>query len=623
MPQGIDGLKIQKKDFDFMYFDELDLNDNVLDALYDMRFETCTPVQEQCIPEILAGKDVLGVAQTGTGKTAAYLLPVLSKLDDGGYPKDAINCVIMSPTRELAQQIDQAMQGFGYYLNDVSSVAIYGGNDGNRYDQELKSLTLGADVVIATPGRLISHISMGNADFSKVSFFILDEADRMLDMGFSEDIKKIAQLLPPTCQTIMFSATMPDKIEDLAKTLLKDPVIIKLAVSKPAEKIKQSAYVCYETQKLGIIQDIFKQGDLKRVIIFSGKKQKVKAINRALQRMHVNSGEMHSDLDQAERDQMLYKFKSGQIDVLVATDIVARGIDIDDIAMVINFDVPHDAEDYVHRIGRTARADRDGVAITFINEEDVHYFKQIEKLLEKEVEKTPLPEELGEGPEYKEGRGQRTTAKSRRRKNRDATAHKRKPRNNENERKPKQPKEPKEATQAENAPKQEAAVENKADEKKQNRRRQPRNKSGNEGENNAKAGNNAGNGKDAKAGNGKAGNRRDAKATNNNKDSKAGNGKEAKAGNGKEAKAGNGKDAKAGNAKDAKAGNTKDTKAGNGNKQRHKKPRQPKKEGEAAPMVSTKYSKTAGMSPVVNPSKDSTLKQILKKPLSWIKKLSK
>ena len=599
-------------------FEDFGLPENILHSLQHIKFETPTPIQEQAIPVILQGHDVLGSAQTGTGKTAAYLLPVLSKLDDGGYPKDAINCVIMSPTRELAQQIDQAMQGFGYYLNDVSSVAIYGGNDGNRYDQELKSLTLGADVVIATPGRLISHISMGNADFSKVSFFILDEADRMLDMGFSEDIKKIAQLLPPTCQTIMFSATMPDKIEDLAKTLLKDPVIIKLAVSKPAEKIKQSAYVCYETQKLGIIQDIFKQGDLKRVIIFSGKKQKVKAINRALQRMHVNSGEMHSDLDQAERDQMLYKFKSGQIDVLVATDIVARGIDIDDIAMVINFDVPHDAEDYVHRIGRTARADRDGVAITFINEEDVHYFKQIEKLLEKEVEKTPLPEELGEGPEYKEGRGQRTSAKSRRRKNRDATAHKRKPRNNENERKPKQPKEPKEATQAENAPKQDAAVENKADEKKQNRRRQPRNKSGNEGENNAKAGNNnnakaennAGNGKDAKTGNGKdgkAGNRRDAKATNNNKDSKAGNGKEAKAGN----------------AKDAKAGNTKDAKAGNGNKQRHKKPRQPKKEGEAAPMVSTKYSKTAGMSPVVNPSKDSTLKQILKKPLSWIKKLGK
>lgn len=384
-----------------MYFDELDLNDNVLDALYDMHFETCTPVQEQCIPEILKGNDVLGVAQTGTGKTAAYLLPILSKLDDGGYPKDTINCVIMSPTRELAQQIDQAMQGFGYYLNGISSLAIYGGNDGNRYEQELRSLSMGADVIIATPGRLLSHLTMGNADFSKVSFFVLDEADRMLDMGFSEDIKKIAKHLPPTCQTIMFSATMPEKIEELAKTLLKNPVEIKIAVSKPAEKIKQSAYVCYEDQKMGIIKDIFKQGDLKRVIIFSGKKQKVKLINRALQKMNINCGEMHSDLEQVQRDEIMYKFKSGQTDVLVATDIVARGIDIDDITMVINFDVPRDAEDYVHRIGRTARADRDGVAITFINEADIAYFKQIEKLLEKEIEKVELPAELGKGPEYK------------------------------------------------------------------------------------------------------------------------------------------------------------------------------------------------------------------------------
>lgn len=384
-----------------MYFDELDLNDNVLDALYDMHFETCTPVQEQCIPEILKGNDVLGVAQTGTGKTAAYLLPILSKLDDGGYPKDTINCVIMSPTRELAQQIDQAMQGFGYYLNGVSSLAIYGGNDGNRYEQELRSLSMGADVIIATPGRLLSHLTMGNADFSKVSFFVLDEADRMLDMGFSEDIKKIAKHLPPTCQTIMFSATMPEKIEELAKTLLKNPVEIKIAVSKPAEKIRQSAYVCYEDQKMGIIKDIFKQGGLKRVIIFSGKKQKVKLINRALQKMNINCGEMHSDLEQAQRDEIMYKFKSGQTDVLVATDIVARGIDIDDISMVINFDVPRDAEDYVHRIGRTARADRDGVAITFISEADIVYFKQIEKLLEKEIEKVALPEELGKGPEYR------------------------------------------------------------------------------------------------------------------------------------------------------------------------------------------------------------------------------
>ena len=454
-----------------MYFDELELNDNVLDALYDMRFDTCTPVQEKCIPEILEGHDVLGVAQTGTGKTAAYLLPVLSKLDDGGYPKDAINCVIMSPTRELAQQIDQAMQGFGYYLQDVSSVAVYGGNDGNRYDQELKSLRMGADVVIATPGRLITHISLGNVDLSKVSFFILDEADRMLDMGFSEDINTIASKLPKTCQTIMFSATMPEKIEELAKTLLKDPVEIKLAVSKPVEKIKQEAYVCYETQKMTIIKDIFKAGDMKRVIVFSGSKMKVKQLAAALQQIGINCGAMHSDLEQAERDDVMFKFKSGQFDVLVATDIVARGIDIDDIEMVINYDVPHDTEDYVHRIGRTARANRDGRAITFVNEEDQYWFQQIEKFLEKVVEKMPLPEGCGEGPEYiklnkpskrnnsrkgkggKQGRNNsngnrgdnnngegksKTSAKSRRQKDRDQTSHKRKP-NKPNERQEKTP----------------------------------------------------------------------------------------------------------------------------------------------------------------------------------------
>ena len=489
-----------------MYFDELELNDNVLDALYDMRFDTCTPVQEKCIPEILDGHDVLGVAQTGTGKTAAYLLPVLSKLDDGGYPKDAINCVIMSPTRELAQQIDQAMQGFGYYLQGVSSVAVYGGNDGNRYDQELKSLRMGADVVIATPGRLITHISLGNVDLSKVSFFILDEADRMLDMGFSEDINTIASKLPKTCQTIMFSATMPEKIEELAKTLLKDPVEIKLAVSKPAEKIKQEAYVCYETQKMTIIKEIFKAGDMKRVIVFSGSKMKVKQLAAALQQIGINCGAMHSDLEQAERDDVMFKFKSGQYDVLVATDIVARGIDIDDIEMVINYDVPHDTEDYVHRIGRTARANRDGRAITFVNEEDQYWFQQIEKFLEKVVEKMPLPEGCGEGPEYiklnkpkknngrggkggkqgGKGRGKngenrnkknaenknngengkngnegnnansegktKTSAKSRRQKDRDQTSHKRKP-NKPNDRKEKNPRNNSENGELPNAPK--------------------------------------------------------------------------------------------------------------------------------------------------------------------------
>lgn len=471
-----------------MKFEELELNNNVLDALYDMRFDTCTPVQEKCIPEILKGRDVLGVAQTGTGKTAAYLLPIMSKIDSGNYPEDAINCLIMSPTRELAQQIDQAMQGFGYYLQGVSSVAVYGGNDGNRYDQELKSLRMGADVVIATPGRFISHMSLGNVDLSKVSFFVLDEADRMLDMGFSEDIMTIAKGLPKTCQTIMFSATMPDKINELARTLLKNPVEVKLAVSKPAEKIKQTAYVCHETQKLGIIKNIFKQGDLKRVIIFCGAKQKVKQVSQALKRMKINCSEMHSDLDQAQRDEVMFQFKSGQIDVLVATDILSRGIDIDDIAMVINYDVPHDAEDYVHRIGRTARADRDGAAITLVSKDDIYYFQQIEKFLEKEVEKVELPEELGEAPDYTaDGKPQRkrSSAKSVRRKNRDQTAHKRKPRRNKNEQRPKkrdaeseQTNEKQTQERSKTADKQPAKNRQKSNKRNNNRRKQQNNTDG-------------------------------------------------------------------------------------------------------------------------------------------------
>lgn len=384
-----------------MDFYDLDLSDNTLDAIDAMGWTSCTPIQEKCIPEIITGKDVLGIAQTGTGKTAAYLLPILSMLDEEDFPEESINCVIMSPTRELAQQIDQAMQGFSYYMDSVSSVAVYGGNDGSRYDQEYKSMKMGADVIIATPGRLISHINMGNVDLSKVSFFVLDEADRMLDMGFYEDIISIAKLLPTNCQTIMFSATMPQKIEDLAKNILKNPAIIKLAVSKPAEKIKQMACVCHENQKIGVLKDIFKTYGQKRVIIFSSSKLKVKEINKNLRMHNINSGEMHSDLMQSQRDEVMYAFKTGQVDVLVATDIVARGIDIDDISMVINFDVPHDSEDYVHRIGRTARADHDGIAITLVRGKEVGKFMQIEKFLGHEVDKIPLPKGLGKAPEYK------------------------------------------------------------------------------------------------------------------------------------------------------------------------------------------------------------------------------
>jgi superfamily II DNA/RNA helicase len=385
-----------------MEFEQLYLTDNILDALDDMRFTTCTPIQEKCIPLILDGKDVIGIAQTGTGKTAAYLLPILSLIDEGELPDDKVNCLIMCPTRELAQQIDQAMVGFSYYLDNVNSVAVYGGNDGSRFLTETNALKMGANVVIATPGRLLSHIQMGHVDLSDISFFVLDEADRMLDMGFSDDILKISKLLPKSRQTVMFSATMPEKIEMLAKQLMTEPDVVKIAVSKPAEKIRQTAYLCHENQKIGLLRHLFEEQSLKRVIIFCGSKIKVKEIKRMLSQKKISCAEMHSDLTQQQRDETMYDFKIGKIDILVATDIVARGIDIDDISTVINFDVPHDAEDYVHRIGRTARAERSGLAITLVRGKEVGAFMNIEKFLNRSIEKLELPESLGKGPEYKE-----------------------------------------------------------------------------------------------------------------------------------------------------------------------------------------------------------------------------
>lgn len=382
-----------------MKFSELDLEDEVLDALDAMHFDECTPVQEQSIPYILEGRDLISVAQTGTGKTAAYLLPILSRLLGDDHLEGAVNCLIMSPTRELAQQIDQQMDGFSYFL-PFNSVPVYGGNDGMRFGQEKKGLMQGADVVIATPGRLISHLALGYVDLSKVSYFVLDEADRMLDMGFFDDIMQIVKYLPENRQTIMFSATMPDNIRKLTKQILHNPAEVKLAVSKPADKILQNAYICYENQKLGIIHSLFQEQGPEKCIIFASSKLKVKEATKALRAMKMNVGEMHSDLDQAQRDEVMHDFKIGKIDILVATDIVARGIDIDDIRLIINYDVPHDSEDYVHRIGRTARADKDGVAITFVNEREQGSFAQIEKFLEKSIHKLTVPQELGEAPIY-------------------------------------------------------------------------------------------------------------------------------------------------------------------------------------------------------------------------------
>lgn len=416
-----------------MRFDEILTNDDLLDALYDMHFDECTPIQELAIPPVLEGRDLLAVAQTGTGKTAAYLLPVIERLVNDNYPQENVNCVVMAPTRELAQQIDRQMQGFSYFM-PVSSMAIYGGTDGHTYEQQRKGLKMGADVVIATPGRLLAHLSMGYVDLSKVSFFILDEADRMLDMGFIDDIMQIIGHLPKERQTLLFSATMPPKIQQLADRILNNPAEVKIAVSKPAEKIKQGAYVCYETQKLPILERMFKENPPQRVIIFSSSKLKVKELARSLRRLNIKVAEMHSDLEQTAREEVMLKFKAGRVNVVVATDIISRGIDIDNIETVINYDVPHEAEDYVHRIGRTARADKEGSAFTFISEKERSRFRDIERLLEKEVEKLPVPDDLGETPDYgnigKGGRGRKGNGgHASRRGGKSADADKKDPRN--------------------------------------------------------------------------------------------------------------------------------------------------------------------------------------------------
>lgn len=399
-----------------VYFEDLALSEDVLDALWDMRFEKCTPVQARCIPHLLEGKDLIGIAQTGTGKTAAYLLPMLSVLRDQPHPHDAVNCLIMSPTRELAQQIDQALQGFAYYTR-TNSVAVYGGNDGIRFEQERKAFAQGADIIVATPGRLISHLQLGNLDLSRTTHIILDEADRMLDMGFFDDIMTIIKQLPAERQTVLFSATMPPEIAKMAREVMRDPVEIKIAVSKPAEKIDQSIYICRDNDKTPILKHIFSEGKPERVIVFISSKQRVKELNVILKRRGFNCAAMHSDLEQSERDEVMLGFKQRKIDILIATDIVSRGIDIDDIQMVINYDAPRDPEDYVHRIGRTARAGRAGRAITLIGEKDRLSLNKIERLLETKIPRNPLPEGC-KAPEPSDdkarGRGQHSGKSNRR-----------------------------------------------------------------------------------------------------------------------------------------------------------------------------------------------------------------
>lgn len=381
-----------------MYFDELALSDEVLDALWDMHFDECTPVQEKTIPVILDRKDVISCAQTGTGKTAAYILPLLTNLAYDDHDPDKLNAIIMAPTRELAQQIDQQMEGFGFYV-PFSSVAIYGGKDNGAWGTQVTGLQRGADVVIATPGRLLSQMNIYDIDFSGVKYFILDEADRMLDMGFYDDIMTIVRKLPADRQTIMFSATMPPKIRQMAKAIMHDPVEVQIAVSRPPETIHQMCARLYEGQKPGFVQLALQGKNLKKVIIFAGKKQRVKDLTRTLRTLKIDAHAMHSDLEQNERDQVMLDFRNGKVDVLVATDVVSRGIDVTDVPLVINYDVPHDPEDYVHRIGRTARAENSGEAVTLVSPEEARPWARIEQFLKKEIERLPLPEALGEAPD--------------------------------------------------------------------------------------------------------------------------------------------------------------------------------------------------------------------------------
>jgi ATP-dependent RNA helicase RhlE len=381
-------------------FISLGLNQSIIDGLEIMNFTKPTPIQQQVIPEIIKGNDTIACAQTGTGKTAAFLLPLMHCLIDK-IDKPGIKALIITPTRELAVQIDQQLEGFSYYTN-LSSCAVYGGTDAKRFNEEMNALKSGADIIIGTPGKLFSHLNLGYVNTENLDFLVLDEADRMLDMGFYEDILRINKYLPEQKQTLLFSATMPPKIRKLAKQLLREnPIEISLAISKPSERIVQAAYLVNEEDKLTLCEKLLTEKSyIKSAIIFSSKKQSVKNLEQRLKRIGFKTAAIHSDLEQSEREQVLIDFKNRKIQLLVATDIVSRGIDIDSLDLVINFEVPPDPEDYIHRIGRTARAAQEGVALTFISGGDIRRFNRIEQLMEQTVYKASLPEGVPQGPEY-------------------------------------------------------------------------------------------------------------------------------------------------------------------------------------------------------------------------------
>ncbi len=396
-----------------MTFSAFNLSPALLDGLDAMGFTKPTPVQEQAVPLILKGKDIIASAQTGTGKTAAFLLPILDKISRQADENHHINTLVLVPTRELALQIDQQVEGFGYFVG-VSSISVYGGGSGATWDQQRKALESGADIIIATPGRLIAHLASGVINFNNLQHLVLDEADRMLDMGFYEDLIKIVSYLPKQRQTLLFSATMPPRIRTLANKILIDPEQISISISKPAEGILQQAYVVYDTQKVPLLSHLLKQDNYSSILIFASTKDNVKKLEGVLRKIGIKVNAFHSDLEQQEREHIMREFKSKRISTIIGTDILSRGIDVDGIDLVVNYDAPPDPEDYIHRIGRTARAERTGTAITFVNEKDQKKFASIERLIGREIPKEVLPLDLGETPSYNPTAKRAATFKSRR-----------------------------------------------------------------------------------------------------------------------------------------------------------------------------------------------------------------
>ncbi len=383
-------------------FTEFDLSYSVLDSILSLGFEEATPIQEEAIPLALDGKDLIACAQTGTGKTGAYLIPVIERLSES--PSGHIRALIIAPTRELAEQIDQNVDAMSYFTG-VSSVVVIGGKDAGGFDRQKYAIQNGVDIVIATPGRLLTHMDLNYVDFSQVEFVILDEADKMLDMGFHADILKILKDVPENRQTLMFSATMPKRIRELAKQIQKEPIEINFNLSKPAAGVAQRVFFAYDDQKIPLLQHIVETEEVESMLIFASSKVSVDEIHRKLDKLGYDVRAMHSDKTQEERQETLRLFKAKQFKIIVGTDVLARGIDIDNLSHVLNFDTPRDAEDYVHRVGRTARASATGKAITFVNPRDMRRLAGIESLIESEIPRGTLPDELGDGPEYRAGGG--------------------------------------------------------------------------------------------------------------------------------------------------------------------------------------------------------------------------